>query len=203
MIDYRDTLLAQYANSPTITAMIESFNDCLDPSEDINNIYSMFWDINTAVGYGLDVWGKIVGVTRQIKIDLAEAYLGFDEASLGDPPPPDGSMDPLTPQPFGQATFYNEQNALSGTHELTDAGYRRLIMVKAMANITDCTVPSLNKLLRLLFANRGKVYVRKESTMAIAYVFEFRLTAVELGILKYTAVAPAPAGVEISIVQIF
>jgi hypothetical protein len=58
--------ISQYGNSPTILALIESFNAAVDPSSDIDNFYVWVWDVATAQGFGLDVWGRIVGVTRMI-----------------------------------------------------------------------------------------------------------------------------------------
>ncbi len=66
MNDVMPTIISQYANSPTMLALIESFNAAIDPSNDINNFYRLVWDIATAQGFGLDIWGRIVGVTRTI-----------------------------------------------------------------------------------------------------------------------------------------
>ena len=60
------TVASQYGDSPTILALIESFNAAVDPSEDIDNFYVWVWDVATAQGFGLDIWGRIVGVTRTI-----------------------------------------------------------------------------------------------------------------------------------------
>ena len=54
MIAVSDTLLEQYASSPTIVGMINSMNLAIDPSVDIQNFYTNIWNIKTAVGYGLE-----------------------------------------------------------------------------------------------------------------------------------------------------
>lgn len=56
------TLASQYANSPTILAIINTFNDCIDPCVDLDNFYNTVWNVDTAVGFGLDIWGRIVGL---------------------------------------------------------------------------------------------------------------------------------------------
>ena len=38
----------------------------MDPSVNIEAFLQYIWNVNTAVGYGLDVWGAIVGVSRVV-----------------------------------------------------------------------------------------------------------------------------------------
>ncbi|NWC11947.1 DUF2612 domain-containing protein [Pseudomonas agarici] len=194
MENYKDTILSQYANSPTITAMIDAFNQWIDPSADIDNFYSVVWNVNTAVGFGLDIWGKIVNVSRELQISNTPAYLGFDEAFTV-PTAATGA------QPFGQAPMYNGPLATT-TYTLADDAYRKLIMVKALANITDCTSPSLNALLRYLFAGEGRCYVVDTGGMQMRYVFEFTLSPVDLAIMLNSGAIPRSAGVLVSVMQL-
>ena len=76
---WQQTILSQYDASPTLLSMIESFNDAIDPTANIAAFYENIWNVNTANGYGLDVWGQIVGVSRYLQVS-ASNYLGFDEA---------------------------------------------------------------------------------------------------------------------------
>lgn len=62
-----ETLYSQYANSPTIVQMVDSFGQQIDISGDIANIYSYIWDIDTAQGFGLDILGRIIGLNRQVQ----------------------------------------------------------------------------------------------------------------------------------------
>lgn len=68
MINVAQTIVSQYANSPTITQLISGFDQCIDPQADFNNFYSYIWDIDTAQGFGLDILGRILGVTRTINV---------------------------------------------------------------------------------------------------------------------------------------
>ncbi|MDE1906082.1 MAG: DUF2612 domain-containing protein [Rhodospirillales bacterium] len=184
------TLLAQYANSPTISGLVEAMNQWLDPSADLESFRSMIWDVSTAQGYGLDVWGKIVGVSRLLTVVNTQSTFGFKEQYL--------STSPTNPNTFGFAPFY--AGVTTGTYSLPDASFRTLIYVKALANITNCTAPSLNRLLSLLFASRGAVFVQDSGGMQISLVCNFTLSPVDLSILASAAV-PRPAGVLVSIVQ--
>lgn len=67
MNNYLQTVVSQYGNSPTILALIDSFNAAVDPSSDIDNFLVHVWQVDTATGVFLDnVWGRIVGVSRTI-----------------------------------------------------------------------------------------------------------------------------------------
>ena len=66
MNNWSETLLSQFAGSPIITSLIESFNDAMDPAADIAAFQKYIWNVNSAVGGGLDIWGKIVGVSRTV-----------------------------------------------------------------------------------------------------------------------------------------
>lgn len=173
------TILAQYANSPTLVSLIESMNDAIDPSADIDNFYHDIFDISTCGDYGLDCWGKIVGVSRLLQVSTAGSFFGFRGS--------DGV-------PFGQAPFDGRENNTS-TYRLPTESYRKLILVKAIANITDCTISSLNKLVSYLFVDRGRCYVINLGGMEMLYRFEFLLTPVDKSILANSGAIPRPAGV--------
>ncbi|MBU6232459.1 DUF2612 domain-containing protein [Patescibacteria group bacterium] len=66
MINVSQTVISQYGNSPTLLAMINSMNAAIDPSADIDNFYRWIWSVDDAQGFGLDIWGRIVGVSRTI-----------------------------------------------------------------------------------------------------------------------------------------
>lgn len=186
MDNYTDTILSQYANSPSITQLIADFNQWIDPKTDIDNFYDFIWNVKTAVGVGLDIWGRIVNIPRQITITPLPDYLGFDEASPGS-------------YPFNQAPFYTGIVQTSDVYLLGDEAYRVLIMTKALANISTFTAPSVNALLRYLFAGRGACYVVELGGMAIEYVFEFALQPWEATVLQQPSLMPRPAGVSVTI----
>lgn len=186
MQNLEQTILAQFANSPTIVQLITNFNQYIDPRADLNAFYSMVWDVDTAQGFGLDYWGKIVGVSRNLTIPAGAANMGFKEG--------------LSYQPFGQAPFYNGTVA-TNTYALADSAFRTLILVKALGNISSCTARSLNQLLQNLFSSRGRCYVADSGGMQMRYVFEFALLPYEIAILTQSGAVPRPAAVTAKIVQ--
>lgn len=182
------TIIAQYANSPTITSMILAFNDAMDMTLPFDNFYDMIWNIQTAVGYGLEVWGRIVGVQRTIKIPGNVPLLGFEEAG--------GSW-----TGFNQGGFYSGE-AITQNYVLTDADFRTLILAKAAGNISDGSIPAVNQILLTLFPNRGACYVVDGQDMSLTYTFQFQLTPPELAIVSQLNVLPNATGVIINIAQI-
>jgi hypothetical protein len=66
MINVEQTIISQYGNSATISQLIQNMNNYIDPRADIDNFFSFIWDVDQAQGFGLDIWGRIVGVSREI-----------------------------------------------------------------------------------------------------------------------------------------
>lgn len=194
MDNYEQTLLRQYSNSTKLKQVISSFNDAIDPSVDIDNFYDTIWNIETANDYGLDIWGKIVNISRLVTIDADDVYIGFNESATN-------LNSTLTPQPLDQAPFYNGKRATTTVRLEADA-YRKLILVKALANITDCTIPNLNKLLLILFEGQGQPFVADTGEMSIRFVFNFDLDPVDLAIVKNSGALPRPAGVLAQVMQV-
>lgn len=179
------TFMTQYATSPFITGLIEAFNQWIDPSADLDNFYRYVWNVYTAVGFGLDIWGRIVGVPRTIALTPPPDYLGFEEATPGS-------------FPFNQEPLYNGPQ--HGTlYSLTDESYRVLILTKALANICAFTAPAINALLAFMFKGRGSCYVLDLGGMAIEYVFNFPLQPWEQSVLLQASLMPRPAGVAVTI----
>lgn len=193
MINVADTILTQYADSNKLKSIIYSFNEAIGVDGFIDNFYDMVWNIMTADTYGLDIWGKIVVVSRLLTVTENRIYFGFNEATSEDPVVDD-------PQPFNQAPFYNGEQSTS-TITLSNDIYRKLILMKAASNISDCTIPNMNKLLMHMFGDSGVCYVRNDGDMVMSYVFEFQLSTAERAIVQSSGALPAPAGVTVNIVQ--
>jgi hypothetical protein len=184
MDDIQQTILSQYANSPALCSIIDAWNQALDPATLIDQWYALVWNVKTAQGYGLDVWGRIVGVSRVLSIASVD-YLGWREAN------------DLTEEGFSQAPWYSGKDATSN-YRLSDDGYRQLIYARALANISDGSILSLNTILITLFAGQGDAYVRDNGDMTMTYVFRFVPTDVQVSIIQNSGVLPRPAGVGIS-----
>mgnify|MGYP000141366135 CR=1 FL=1 len=208
------TVISQYANSPILTTLITNIAEYVDQTRNLDAFFDLVMNLDTAQGYGLDCWGRIVGVNRVLKV-VSGDWFGFSEALPGS----------FT---FGQAAFYSGQ-VLTDNFALSDASYRTLIIAKAAANITSGSIPAINRILMSLFPNRGNAYVTEGkqqgawfgfaesinaqgfnqaafysgspiTTMTMTYTFEFPLSPVELAIVQNSGVLPKPTGVAATVV---
>jgi hypothetical protein len=188
------TVISQYATSPTFLQLIEDINTWIDPNANLDNFFNDIWNINTAIGYGLDVWGRIVNVVRTFVVP------GI------------------------------------GPYTLDDDSYRLLILAKAATNITNCAIPAINRIMMMLFPNRGNCFVQEGAPplpptppwfgfaeagdavgwnqgpfflyftppsgpgMVMTYVFQFGLSAVEVAIVTQSGALPRPVGVKAYVV---
>lgn len=213
IFDFWQTIASQYANSPRVIELIESFILATDPTTPFEKFHDYIWNVLTARGYGLDVWGRIVGINRVLQITTGE-WFGFEEATDA--------------EPFNTAPFYN--GVLATTNfTLSDEQYRKLIIAKARFNITDGSVPSINEIMMYLWANRGGNAYANDGRqydyfgfeearnchgfnqsplysgqpiphMCFDYVFEFPLTGLDWAIIN-SGVLPKPTGVKSSVWQ--
>lgn len=190
--DLWQTVISQYANSPILMQLIENFAAYVDQTENIDNFIDFMRDISTAQGIGLDIWGTIVGVTRTLHIVGTQKYFGFEEAT---------TISADTFGPGGQSPFF-AGNPLTSNFQLSDDSFRVLILAKALANISDGSIKSINQILINLFRNRGNAFVVDNNNMTMIYNFNFVLTAVELAIVSQSGVLPKPVGVASTIVEV-
>lgn len=213
--DVWTTIISQFANSDILTRLIENIFAYLDQTKNFEAFFDLVMNVDTAQDYGLDVWGRIVGVNRVLQVQSGD-WWDFAEALPG-------------AYTFGQSPYYSG-TSLTSNFRLSDQAYRTLIFVKAAANITDGSIPAINGILMSLFPNRGNAYVTEgrqtggwfgfaESvnaagfnqssfyagtpeieTMVMAYTFAFSLAPVELAIVLNSGVLPKPTGVAASVV---
>jgi hypothetical protein len=182
--DYLQTVISQYANSPILMQLLDNMYQYLDQTMNMESFYDVLYNIDTAQGHGLDVWGEIVGVNRVIPVQSTSAF-GFEESG------------PLGVSSFGEGAFYSG-GTLTNNVALSDDAYRILIFAKALSNITDGSITSCNQILLNLFPGRGNCYVVDNQNMTITYTFTFATTDVEKAIVQWTGILPKPTGVAIN-----
>lgn len=166
-------------------------NQYIRQDANFQEFYDFVWNVDTAVGFGLDNWGRIVDISRLLEIPGNLTLFGFENAET-----PPGVM------PFNFGVFNVPGGETSSSFLLPDDAYRTLILVKALANISATTSPSINQLLQNLFPGRGAAYVIDLGGMAMQFTFEFQLSLTEYAILSQSGALPHPAGVRVSIVTI-
>ena len=187
-IDALEPVISQYAASPRITSLLVRKAALLDPGKDVMLWYDSMFNPRSAEGVGLDNWGRIVGIGRMLRI-LNTEFFGFSFQGLN---------------PMDQAPFWNDADA-EGQFPLSDEAYRFLIFYKAMANIGQANMASLNAMLQLLIEEEhgpNACFVLETGPMEIKAVFLFELTAYEQSLLSSYGLLDRPAGVGFSWFQI-
>lgn len=181
IIDFVDlalrTIQSQYGTSPHIVGIIEKFRARIDPTTDIETFYHDYFDPRTAVGVGLDIWGEIVGASRNIEVDETE-YFGFQGSLL---------------HPFDQAPFYYEKGA-TNIYRLPDDAFRQLIFIKAWANISDATLPNVKYVLQKIINNNITIINMGDMTVRVLFL-TYDVKPFELAMLKQYGLQNLGAGV--------
>lgn len=166
-------MISQYANSPKFVKLVEGLTGLFNNAKLIKDWYNIVFNLKTATGFGLDIWGKILNQSRNFT---------------------------YTNQTSGVQTEYYLKGAMTidGTNfsaEQIEETYRTILFMKALSYITNATDKSLNELLQFYFAEKGgKCYVIQYGTMKIRYVFEFPVNKLEKSIFM-SDVMPKPTGV--------
>ncbi|HBC7422545.1 TPA: DUF2612 domain-containing protein [Serratia marcescens] len=65
------TTQVQYSASPGINGIIASFEAAESLDDFTDEFLTCVWDIDTCGTFGLDIWGKIVGVSRTMSGNVA------------------------------------------------------------------------------------------------------------------------------------
>ena len=172
------TILSQYSASPRILALAHGFALRLDPAPDIDMFFANVFDIETAQGWGLDNWGRILGVPRGVQVATTD-WFGYYGSGL---------------QPWNQAPWFNPQQATQN-FPLTDEAYRKLLMYKAAANIGSADAATINRLLKQVFPDTFD-HIVDNGDMSIRAVFNDYLQPVEIGILNTYGALNKGAGVQ-------
>ncbi len=192
MNNWHETILVQYSSSLKILSIIDTFNRAVSLDDFTDEFIARVWDVTTCESFGLDIWGKVVGVSRYIKAAIDSDSFGFDEADSGGA----GYPSPFNDQPFWPGV--QETN----TVRLSDNAYRTLILCKAFSNISIATIPEINKFLTMLFRGRGRAYCINYRGMTMGITFEFHIEPFELSILSNYDVTPIPSGVGLKISEV-
>lgn len=170
------TVQSQYAASPVITALVRGFETRLLPDGDIQLFFREIFDIMSARGVGLDVWGRILGIGRQLDAP-DDTVFGFAGTEL---------------QPWSQGIFY--VRGVSPSWALTDPAYRELLLIKALANISSADAATLNLLMGQIFPGQ-RAYVLEVGVMSVRFVFEFYLKPWQRTIFQTPGLLTRGAGV--------
>ena len=182
--DIAETVQSQYATSKRMRAVIDAFWQAINPKSDIDLLYKKLVNPRTAEGYGLDVWGRIVAIGRSyLAVDDDTPYFGFD--------PPEGVKNERL-NTFGNAPFYK---TIYGKVRLADPMFRTYVFLKALINIGDSSLASLNQAVKLLFPD-ADIQILHTGTMVLRVLILSPLSESDKAALDNLPWLPAGVGLE-------
>lgn len=169
-------MISQYANSPVITKLNDGLKEIFNDNNVLVDFYNNVVNPSTATGYGLDVWGAIIGQSREFYYNNS-LYILRGAQTIG-------------------GVEYSEDDI--------ERLYRTVLQIKALGNIGNFSFANINSMLRTLFKDKGGecycIQSRRDDgsvePMAIRYVFSFYISDLEKAIVE--TLNPHPAGVYVT-----
>ena len=182
--DIAETVQSQYATSKRMRAVIDAFWQAINPKSDIDLLYKKLVNPRTAEGWGLDIWGRIVAIGRSyLAVEDDTPYFGFD--------PPEGVKNERL-NSFGNAPFYKQ---VMGKVRLADTMYRTYVFLKALINISNSSLASLNQAVKLLFPD-ADIQILHTGTMVLRVLVLSPLSESDKAALDNLSWIPAGVGLE-------
>ena len=182
--DTAETVQSQYATSKRMRAVIDAFWQAINPKSDIDLLYKKLVNPRTAEGWGLDIWGRIVAIGRSyLAVEDDTPYFGFD--------PPGDFVNPRLDN-FGNAPFYKQ---VLGKVRLGDTAFRTYVFLKALINISNSSLASLNRMVKLLFPD-AEIQVLHTGTMVLRILILSALSSSDKAALDNLPWLPAGVGLE-------
>lgn len=130
---------SQYAASPTIKYILSAFRKEISALPDLEVFYTDIFDINTAQGFGLDVWGNILDIKRTI-VD-----------------PDTGYQITLSDAGYRQLLFYK---ALANIMQATTPTLNRMIRLLYPNSKVYVLLVEKNEFANGVYYNRTPMYIR-------------------------------------------
>jgi hypothetical protein len=160
-------ILSQYAASPAMNSILRAFRKEMSPRGDCLLFFENIFNVDTAKGIGLDIWGRIVAIGRTIEDPLTGYSLTLDD------------------ERYRRLILYK---ALSNINQSTIPALSTLINIlypKAPGAVINIERPGA-------YAD-GSLYNR--SVMKIRWVFETFFDAEDLAVFRVAGTLNRGAGV--------
>jgi hypothetical protein len=160
-------ILSQYAASPAINRILRALRKEIAPRPDYLLFFANIFNVDTAIGIGLDIWGRIVAIGRTIEDPLTGYSLTLDD------------------ERYRRLILYK---ALSNINQSTIPALSLLINIlypKAPGAVINIENPGVY--------TDGSLYNR--SVMKIRWVFETFFDAEDLAVFRVAGTLNRGAGV--------
>lgn len=180
MPDNYKTLSTFFNKNCSVTRLINEITNSINFQYVIDGFFDNFFNIDTASGYWLDIWGRIVGLPRAVEY-LDNNCFGFD-GSGG--------------ETFNQAHFFNGSPISTSFTILDDDLYRLAIKTKQLINISDMSITTLTAIVKYFF--NSSCYAVDNYDMSITYKIYDLESSDKALIFSSPVFCPRPAGVSVN-----
>lgn len=175
-----DFLIWQYRGKPKARQTVELFLSETGKTFESVIRLSTILNIGQSTGYGLDLIGHHVGISRVMKSIVPKDYFGF----LGS----DGALG------FNSGVFYRYGDSLRSASVLNDDEYRFFIRAKITKNYQSPTIENITYSVRALLGEQAFVIDNCDMTMNIVIPAD-SLTPFRLHAIKDLDILVRPIGV--------
>lgn len=155
----------------------------------ISKIHKDIINIDTAIDYGLDLWGKLLGFPRYVPVpansgEVKSLYFNFIKKD------------------FYKLQFFKENDNFTYMR-LDDSNYRIILKCLLLKLSQDCTYPKINEYINYLFGFFGGTsFVQDSQNMRFTtYVFRFEIPEWLKFVIDKYDILPRPAGVGMNYIE--
>jgi len=141
-------------------------------------------DIFTAADHWLDVFGLIIGQSREVADSIPVEFFGFFDTPFS------GG--------FGEARFWNGSESLAASSILADPEYRTILLAKIAFNYADVTLTGIASSLSIIFETED-LTVTNSGVANIDIFINKTLTTTEQNLFNSLDILPRAAGVSIDL----
>lgn len=202
-----DRIYAQYRSKPKAVAWYQIIPTIGEQFCEVYNDIARSYDIDTNEGAQLDVIGRVIGINRDIIVDqpmtvcefgadlsVAPGYTQYGNAQYGNAQYQQGVT--LIPDcEFGDLDSNFSPLSTSGSDELNDEYYRKVLKSKVFKNTTTATIDEIIEAVYILAPNAENVRLLDPEDMSFSLEVFGNLSGIERNILLQEGIIPKPQGV--------
>lgn len=179
-----DLLANQFSDSTFLASLLKQQGLAFDNVNDIAEYIIDQLDVYTAKGFMLDIIGKIVGQSRDIREGITLDFFGFIEN--GD-------------KAFGVARMWDGVESLTLSTSLADAEFRTMILARIAYNSGDVTLTGVAKSISILYGTNNIIVESRANAELYIRIFK-DLTQAETDLINATNLLLRASGMTINLI---
>jgi hypothetical protein len=181
---YTELVTAEHADKPKFMAMVSAVAGCFVNAQNFVESMPVAFDLDTAVGSQLDILGLWIGVSRRIKVPVANVYFSWDTDGVG----------------WDQGVWLQNGDAMSTISELDDDTYRLVLRAKIGANNWNGSTIDAAPILSEIFGDSGTYsQISDNGDMSFdVYINGPEPSALKMALISGGYIPIKPAGVKVN-----